>query len=86
MRKNGTVKSRLEPYQPKVKKYSGGKRYASGDQMTLMCEHVYKSMGVSLCPKCGLDTHDTNWDKQNNLMKQWHIDNPDAKYAGWMSI
>ena len=54
--------------------------------MTTMCEHVYKSMGVSLCPKCGLDTHDTNWSKQNKLMAQWHTDNPDAEYEGWMSI
>ena len=54
--------------------------------MTTMCEHVYKSMGISLCPKCGLDTHDTNWNKQNKLMAQWHTDNPDAEYEGWMSI
>ena len=54
--------------------------------MTTMCEHVYKSMGVSLCPKCGLVTHDVLWNDQNKLMTKWHIDNPDAEYAGWMSI
>jgi hypothetical protein len=54
--------------------------------MTTICEHVYKSMGVTLCPKCGFDTHDINWDKQNKLMSQWRIDNPNAEYAGWMSI
>lgn len=26
-----------------------------------MCEHVYKDMGVDICPKCGKDTHRTNW-------------------------
>ena len=29
---------------------------------------------------------DINWKAQNQLMKQWHIDNPDAKYGGWVSI
>jgi len=51
-----------------------------------MCEHVYKSTGVSLCPKCGLATNDILWNNQNKLREQWHIDNPDAEYVGWMSI
>ena len=51
-----------------------------------MCEHVYKRFGSGPCPKCGFPTNDTDWNKQNQLMKQWHIDNPDAKYEGWMSI
>lgn len=51
-----------------------------------MCEHVYKRFGPGPCGKCGFPTHDTDWDKQNKLMAQWHIDNPDAQYEGWMSI
>ena len=51
-----------------------------------MCEHVYKSMGVSVCPKCGLPTHNINWKHQNQLREQWLITNPDAAYVGWMSI
>ena len=27
----------------------------------MMCEHVYKDMGADICPKCGKDTHETNW-------------------------
>jgi hypothetical protein len=27
-----------------------------------------------------------DWAKQNQLHKQWLIDNPDAQYIGWMSI
>jgi hypothetical protein len=27
-----------------------------------------------------------DWAKQNELHKQWLIDNPDAQYIGWMSI
>ena len=27
------------------------------------CEHVYKIMGASLCPKCGQDTHETDWEQ-----------------------
>lgn len=51
-----------------------------------MCEHVYKSMGATLCPKCGLVTNELNWSKQNKLMTQWRINNPNAKYLGWVSI
>jgi len=27
-----------------------------------------------------------DWANQNELRKQWLIDNPDAQYIGWMSI
>jgi len=50
------------------------------------CEHVYKDLGPGPCPKCGLPTHTTDWNLQNKMMKQWHIDNPNAQYEGWMSI
>jgi hypothetical protein len=30
--------------------------------------------------------HDIDWAKQNELHKQWLVDNPDAGYTGWMSI
>ena len=26
-----------------------------------MCEHIYKDMGADICPKCGKDTHKTDW-------------------------
>jgi hypothetical protein len=51
-----------------------------------MCEHVYKNLGPGPCPMCGLESHTMDWKKQNKMMKQWHIDNPDAEYVGWMSI
>jgi hypothetical protein len=50
------------------------------------CEHVYKDLGFSVCPKCGLDTNRIDWKKQNDLREQWLKDNPDAGYIGWMSI
>ena len=51
------------------------------------CEHVYKSMGASICPLCGKDTHEINWAEQHELQKQWLKDNPDAwKTVGWWSI
>lgn len=37
----------------------------------IMCEHVYKNLGIGLCPKCGLDTHSTDWVKQNQLMREY---------------
>lgn len=36
-----------------------------------MCEHVYKDLGIGLCPKCGLDTHSINWVEQNRAMKEY---------------
>ena len=30
--------------------------------------------------------HSINWAYQNELRKQWLLDNPDATYGGWMSI
>ena len=27
----------------------------------MYCEHVYKNVGAEICPKCGGDTHETNW-------------------------
>ena len=26
------------------------------------CEHVYKDMGAFICPLCGKDTHEVDWD------------------------
>lgn len=52
----------------------------------MSCEHVYKNLGPGICPKCGLESHTINWEKQNEMMKIWHINNPDAEYEGWMSI
>ena len=31
-------------------------------------------------------THELNWTYQNELRKQWLLDNPNAEYEGWMSI
>lgn len=50
------------------------------------CQHVYKSLGTSLCHYCGLPTHEVDWVHQNRLKEQWHRDNPNAQYEGWMSI
>jgi len=30
--------------------------------------------------------NDIDWAAQNKLREQWLIDNPDAKYLGWVSI
>ena len=52
----------------------------------MICEHVYKDLGTGPCPKCGLLTHVVDWKYQNELMKRWKKDNPNAKYVGWTSI
>ena len=30
--------------------------------------------------------NDIDWAHQNKLREQWLIDNPEAKYGGWVSI
>lgn len=50
------------------------------------CKHVYKNLGTPLCHYCGLPTHEVDWVHQNQLKTQWHLNNPDAEYEGWMSI
>jgi hypothetical protein len=52
----------------------------------MMCEHVYVDLGPGPCGSCGLESHNMDWKKQNEMMRQWHIDNPHAEYGGWMSI
>ena len=51
-----------------------------------MCGHVYKTADTFLCPKCGLETHDINWAKENKLRIEWLTNNPNASYLGWVSI
>ena len=31
-------------------------------------------------------THQINWAYQNELRKEWLLNNPNAQYEGWMSI
>ena len=55
--------------------------------MTLtFCRHVYENVGEYICPYCGKNTHEINWEEQNNFNKKWREENPDAKYGGWWSI
>lgn len=37
----------------------------------MFCYHVYQNTGFEICPKCGKDTHETNWDFQNALHRKW---------------
>ena len=50
------------------------------------CRHVYQMLGRLLCQYCGLPTNEVDWVQQTRLKEQWHIDNPNAQYEGWMSI
>lgn len=51
----------------------------------LICAHVYRNLGKSICPLCGKNTHETNWKFVNELHKQWHADGK-ATFGGWWSI
>jgi hypothetical protein len=44
-------------------------------------------MNANPCPKCGRDTHETDWKLENKRRKKWLKDNPNAwKEVGWWSI
>lgn len=56
------------------------------EDRTMLCEHIYNNMNANPCPKCGGETHETDWAYQWQLMQEWKKDNPNAKYEGWWSI
>jgi len=39
-----------------------------------------------MCDSHDQGEHEIDWAYQNQLHEQWLLDNPDAKYIGWMSI
>lgn len=49
------------------------------------CEHVFKDVRVNPCPKCGGDSHTIDWEKQNQLHREW-IESGKATPQGWWSI
>ena len=51
----------------------------------LICKHVYEIMGADICPLCAQCTHETNWQEQHKLHKQWIADGK-ATAQGWWSI
>lgn len=48
-----------------------------------MCEHIYKIVNADICPKCGRDTHETNWKQIAEQHKKWVKENPNFKYQWW---
>lgn len=36
----------------------------------MFCEHVYKVVGAEICPSCGKDTHETNWEVINEARRK----------------
>jgi predicted Fe-S protein YdhL (DUF1289 family) len=51
-----------------------------------MCIHIYQNVDSDICPYCGRDTHEVDYNKQRELKEKWKLENPDAKYGGWWSI
>ena len=39
-----------------------------------------------MCDSHDQGEHEIDWACQNELHKQWLINNPNAQYIGWMSI
>lgn len=60
----------------------------------MKCRHIYQRLAVATCPDCGLDTHETDFELQRELHKQW-IEDGKADWnkcplggtlRGWWSI
>lgn len=49
------------------------------------CNHIYEDIGMSICPNCGRDTHETDWLFQHQLHREW-IASGKAQSQGWTSI
>ena len=35
------------------------------------CRHVYENIGFDICPDCNEPTHETKWEEQHELHKEW---------------
>ena len=51
----------------------------------MKCRHIYEDTGEEICPECGADTHETDWDFQHTLHRDW-IASGKAVQQGWWSI
>lgn len=49
------------------------------------CIHIYQYVNAEICPHCGRDTHETHWEEQHMLHKDW-IASGKATQQGWWSI
>lgn len=38
------------------------------------CKHIYQYVNAEVCPFCGRDTHEPDYDLQNKLHRQWIAD------------
>lgn len=51
----------------------------------LKCEHIYRNTGYVICPMCAQCTHETDWQEQHRLHREW-ISSGKATAQGWWSI
>lgn len=49
------------------------------------CKHVYKNVGVDICPDCNKPTHEIDWKLLAEQHREW-IDSGKATPQGWWSI
>lgn len=50
--------------------------------MTL-CAHIFRRVGASICPFCGLASHDFDWERDHREHSAWVLANPDHEYEVW---
>lgn len=66
-----------------------------GIMENMYCHHVYKEIGLDICPDCGGYTHETNREYQSKLFKEYYSSDAPKAYKcpieggtirGWWSI
>lgn len=45
------------------------------------CKHIYEYVNADICPFCGRDTHEPDYDLQNKLHKQWINDGNNKEFV-----
>lgn len=48
--------------------------YPNGKKYHFMCRHIYENLGKPICPFCNADTHEIDWEFNNELHRQWIAD------------
>ena len=46
----------------------------------LICRHVYEYVNAAICPDCGKDTHEPDWDALGSIITDHYKNGDDKPY------
>lgn len=50
------------------------------------CRHVYETVNAKVCPDCGKDTHETDWEAIHEFHREWIASGKAVSDGVWWSI